>query len=90
MVRVLDIVSDYMRLRGLQHQRLDGSTPAQARHQVRCWHLIKRAVGQAPEHLDVHKHWIAQAAITTSWEVSWGMLRASSTNHLTSPPPPQQ
>lgn len=34
MVRVLDIVSDYMRLRGLQHQRLDGSTPAQARHQV--------------------------------------------------------
>ncbi len=35
MVRVLDIVSDYMRLKGLQHQRLDGSTPAQARHQVR-------------------------------------------------------
>jgi chromodomain-helicase-DNA-binding protein 1 len=34
MVRVLDIVSDYMRLRGIQHQRLDGSTPAQARHQV--------------------------------------------------------
>jgi SNF2 family DNA or RNA helicase len=34
MVRVLDIVSDYMRLKGIQHQRLDGSTPAQARHQV--------------------------------------------------------
>ena len=35
MVRVLDIMSDYMRLRGFQHQRLDGSTPAQTRHQVR-------------------------------------------------------
>ena len=34
MVRVLDIMSDYMRLRGFQHQRLDGSTPAQTRHQV--------------------------------------------------------
>ena len=34
MVRVLDIVSDYMRLRGFVHQRLDGSTPAAARHQV--------------------------------------------------------
>lgn len=34
MVRVLDIISDYMRLRGFQHQRLDGSTPAGARHQV--------------------------------------------------------
>ena len=34
MVRVLDIVSDYMRLRGFQHQRLDGSTPAAQRHQV--------------------------------------------------------
>lgn len=32
MVRVLDIVSDYMRLRGYSHQRLDGSTPAAARH----------------------------------------------------------
>lgn len=32
MVRVLDIISDYMRLRGWQHQRLDGSTPAAARH----------------------------------------------------------
>ncbi|KAL6759847.1 SNF2 family N-terminal domain-containing protein [Haematococcus lacustris] len=32
MVRVLDIISDYMRLRGFQHQRLDGSTPAAARH----------------------------------------------------------
>lgn len=36
MVRVLDIVSDYMRLRGFQHQRLDGSTPAPQRHQVPC------------------------------------------------------
>ena len=35
MVRVLDIMSDYMRLRGFQHQRLDGSTPAQTRHQAR-------------------------------------------------------
>ncbi|KAK9828376.1 hypothetical protein WJX81_001254 [Elliptochloris bilobata] len=34
MVRVLDIISDYMRLRGFQHQRLDGSTPAGARHQA--------------------------------------------------------
>ncbi|EFN50445.1 hypothetical protein CHLNCDRAFT_143426, partial [Chlorella variabilis] len=34
MVRVLDIISDYMRLRGFQHQRLDGSTPAQQRHQA--------------------------------------------------------
>ena len=34
MVRVLDIISDYMRLRGYQHQRLDGSTPAAQRHQV--------------------------------------------------------
>ncbi len=34
MVRMLDIISDYMRLRGFQHQRLDGSTPAGARHQV--------------------------------------------------------
>jgi len=36
MVRVLDIISDYMRLRGFQHQRLDGSTPAGARHQARA------------------------------------------------------
>jgi hypothetical protein len=35
MVRMLDIISDYMRLRGFQHQRLDGSTPAAQRHQVR-------------------------------------------------------
>ena len=34
MVRVLDIISDYMRLRGFQHQRLDGSTPAAQRHPV--------------------------------------------------------
>lgn len=34
MVRMLDIISDYMRLRGFQHQRLDGSTPAAQRHQV--------------------------------------------------------
>ena len=34
MFRVVDIMSDYMRLRGFQHQRLDGSTPAQTRHQV--------------------------------------------------------
>lgn len=34
MVRVLDIISDYMRKRGYQHQRLDGSTPAHARHQA--------------------------------------------------------
>jgi SNF2 family DNA or RNA helicase len=32
MVRVLDIISDYCRLRGWQAQRLDGSTPAAARH----------------------------------------------------------
>eukprot|EP00884_Botryococcus_braunii_P018071 jgi/Botrbrau1/4948/Bobra.0122s0026.1 len=34
MVRMLDIISDYMRLRGFQHQRLDGSTPASVRHQA--------------------------------------------------------
>ncbi|KAL4434102.1 hypothetical protein ABPG75_000543 [Micractinium tetrahymenae] len=34
MVRVLDIISDYMRLRGFQHQRLDGSTPSHLRHQA--------------------------------------------------------
>ncbi|EIE23598.1 hypothetical protein COCSUDRAFT_47361 [Coccomyxa subellipsoidea C-169] len=34
MVRMLDIISDYMRLRGFQHQRLDGSTPAAQRHQA--------------------------------------------------------
>mmetsp|Transcript_15385 Transcript_15385/g.45299 ORF Transcript_15385/g.45299 Transcript_15385/m.45299 type:complete len:1328 (-) Transcript_15385:31-4014(-) len=34
MVRMLDIVSDYLRLRGFKHQRLDGSTPAAARHQA--------------------------------------------------------
>ena len=34
MVRMLNIISDYMRLRGFQHQRLDGSTPAGQRHQV--------------------------------------------------------
>lgn len=32
MVRVLDIISDYLRLRGWSHQRLDGSTPAAQRH----------------------------------------------------------
>lgn len=32
MVRVLDIISDYLRLRGWPHQRLDGSTPAAQRH----------------------------------------------------------
>ena len=42
MVRVLDIVSDYMRLRGFIHQRLDGSTPAAARHQV-TQHGLKHA-----------------------------------------------
>ena len=36
MVRMLNIISDYMRLRGFQHQRLDGSTPAGQRHQVRA------------------------------------------------------
>jgi chromodomain-helicase-DNA-binding protein 1 len=34
MVHMLDIISDYMRLRGWQHQRLDGSTPSQQRHQA--------------------------------------------------------
>lgn len=40
MVRVLDIISDYMRLRGLPHQRLDGSTPAAQRHRCAAvhWH----------------------------------------------------
>ena len=35
MVRVLDIIADYAKLRGFLYQRLDGSTPAAARHQVR-------------------------------------------------------
>jgi Helicase conserved C-terminal domain len=34
MVHMLDIISDYMRMRGWQHQRLDGSTPPQQRHQA--------------------------------------------------------
>ncbi|KAK3266144.1 hypothetical protein CYMTET_25208 [Cymbomonas tetramitiformis] len=34
MVRMLDILSDYMRRRGYQHQRLDGSVGASARHQA--------------------------------------------------------
>ena len=34
MVHMLDIISDYMRMRGWQHQRLDGSTPSQQRHQA--------------------------------------------------------
>nr|CAG8435680.1 14839_t:CDS:2 [Entrophospora candida] len=31
MVRMLDILTDYLRLRGYQHQRLDGSVPSEAR-----------------------------------------------------------
>ncbi|PRW57711.1 CHROMATIN REMODELING 5 isoform A [Chlorella sorokiniana] len=34
MVRMLDIISDLLRLRGFPHQRLDGSTPAHQRHQA--------------------------------------------------------
>eukprot|EP00963_Diacronema_lutheri_P014292 scaffold2859_cov349-Pavlova_lutheri.AAC.29 len=34
MVRMLDILSDYLRLKGYQHQRLDGSTGSVARHQA--------------------------------------------------------
>lgn len=34
MVRVLDIMSEYMRARGYQFQRLDGSTPAHLRHRA--------------------------------------------------------
>lgn len=34
MVRQLDIIAEYMRLRGYRHQRLDGSTPAHQRHQA--------------------------------------------------------
>lgn len=41
MVRMLNIISDYMRLRGFQHQRLDGSTPAGQRHQVSAKHLFQ-------------------------------------------------
>ena len=59
-VRMLDIISDYMRLRGFTHQRLDGSTPAQQRHQVRgcggvscavvCYERRGRAVERASRH----------------------------------------
>ena len=57
MVRVLDIMSDYMRRRGYQHQRLDGSTPAHARHQAmehfnapgESW-VSHNAHGIAPSH----------------------------------------
>ncbi|CAG8480149.1 19272_t:CDS:10 [Racocetra persica] len=31
MVRLLDILTDYLKLRGYQHQRLDGSVPSEAR-----------------------------------------------------------
>eukprot|EP00898_Chlorokybus_atmophyticus_P008817 jgi/Chlat1/8937/Chrsp94S08325 len=34
MVKMLDILSDYLRLKGWQHQRLDGSTRADLRHQA--------------------------------------------------------
>jgi chromodomain-helicase-DNA-binding protein 1 len=34
MVHMLDIISDYFRMKGWQHQRLDGSTPSQQRHQA--------------------------------------------------------
>lgn len=34
MVRVLDIISEYMNRKGYRHQRLDGSTPSQKRHQA--------------------------------------------------------
>ncbi|GMH36548.1 hypothetical protein BSKO_04416 [Bryopsis sp. KO-2023] len=34
MVRLLDILSGYLRLKGYQHQRLDGSTPSHQRHQA--------------------------------------------------------
>ncbi|GAV70300.1 SNF2_N domain-containing protein/Helicase_C domain-containing protein/Chromo domain-containing protein/DUF4208 domain-containing protein [Cephalotus follicularis] len=34
MVRMLDILADYMSLRGFQFQRLDGSTKAELRHQA--------------------------------------------------------
>jgi len=40
MVRVLDIIADYAKLRGFLYQRLDGSTPAAARHQVRKERLV--------------------------------------------------
>lgn len=33
-VRLLDILSAYLRLRGYLHQRLDGSTPSHLRHQA--------------------------------------------------------
>lgn len=34
MVRMLDILAEYMSLRGFQFQRLDGSTKAELRHQA--------------------------------------------------------
>ena len=34
MVKMLDILADYLRLRGFQFQRLDGSTRADLRHQA--------------------------------------------------------
>lgn len=34
MVRVLDIISEYMNRKGYRHQRLDGSTPSHKRHQA--------------------------------------------------------
>eukprot|EP00889_Picochlorum_renovo_P004459 jgi/Picre1/31489/NNA_006841.t1 len=34
MVKVLDIISEYMNRRGYRHQRLDGSTPSNKRHQA--------------------------------------------------------
>ncbi|PKC10109.1 hypothetical protein RhiirA5_355895 [Rhizophagus irregularis] len=45
MVRMLDILTDYLKLRGYQHQRLDGSVPSEAR---------KKAIEQfnAPNSLD--------------------------------------
>jgi hypothetical protein len=52
MVRMLDIISDYLRLRGWAHQRLDGSTPAPARHAA--MEHFNKPVSWGPFHLHLY------------------------------------
>ena len=63
---MLDIVSDYMRLRGFQHQRLDGSTPAAARH-----HAMEQF--NRPESTDF------AFLLSTRWDSCWAGRRGEGT-----------
>ena len=80
MVRVLDIMSDYMRLRGFQHQRLDGSTPAQTRHQVNLpYALVPSACSSSAVVVlvAVLKHGVCRATQFCSRELSTARLTSA-------------